>query len=294
MTQRIGRVVVSSGNHCVIDANGPELIPAKLARHLKPRPVAGDQVNWLRHGPGAFVESVIPRCNVIERGDFRGNPRALAANIDHLVIVLAPLPAPDTLLLDRFLVLASAAGISPLIWINKADIDDANNPLTTGVLSKRYTNLGVPWQSGSTLESHGIKTLQTTLGAGTAILVGQSGVGKSSLTQKLVPDLALRIGAVSEASGQGRHTTTETTLFNTPNGGALIDSPGVRTLRLAHLTPAEITAGFPEIADKMGRCRFRDCRHLSEPDCAIRQAIETGEIAHERLKNWRRLVDETS
>ncbi|MBS3785674.1 MAG: ribosome small subunit-dependent GTPase A [Gammaproteobacteria bacterium] len=292
MTHRVGRVVMSSGNHCVIDAGEPALIPAKLARHLKPRPVAGDQVNWLRHGPGAFVESVVPRRNVIERGDFRGNPRALAANIEYLVIVLAPLPAPDTLLLDRFLVLASAAAITPLIWINKTDIDDAKNPLTTGVLSRRYTELGIPWQTGSSLLSKGIDTLEATLGTGTAILVGQSGVGKSSLTQKLVPDLALRIGAVSEASGQGRHTTTETTLFNTPNGGALIDSPGVRTLRLAHLTPTQITSGFPEIADRIGHCRFRDCRHLSEPDCAIQKAVQAGEIAHERLNNWRRLVDD--
>lgn len=294
MKHRVGRVVVSSGNHCVIDANESELIPAKLARHLRPRPVAGDQVNWLRHGPGAFVDSVITRRNVIERGDFRGYPRALAANIDYLVIVLAPLPLPDTLLLDRFLVLAATAEISPLIWINKADLDDPNNPLTTGALSKRYSNLGIPWLTGSTLKEQGIDALQKTLGTGTAILVGQSGVGKSSLTQKLVPDLALRIGAVSEASGQGRHTTTETTLFNSPSGGALIDSPGVRTLRLAHLTPAQITAGFPEIADRTGHCRFRDCRHLSEPECAVQQALNAGDIAHERLQNWRRLVDEAS
>lgn len=294
MTQTPGRVIVSSGNHCVIEANEPDLIPAKLARHLKPRPVAGDRVHWMRDGQSAFVESVLPRRNVIERGDFRGNPRALAANIDYLVIVLAPLPMPDTLLLDRFLVLASAADIAPLIWINKVDLENTTTALSAGVLQKRYHALGISWQTGSALTGKGLATLETILGKGTSILVGQSGVGKSSLTQKLVPDLALRVGEVSAASGQGRHTTTETTLFNTPGGGALIDSPGVRTLRLAHLSTREITAGFPEIARTMGQCRFRDCHHLSEPDCAIQRAVEAGEIATERLNNWRRLMAEAS
>lgn len=289
-----GRVVTSTGNHCVVADQHGALHRCQLQRRGGPRPVCGDAVDWHADAGTAYVQTIHPRRNVIERGDFRGRPRPLAANIDRLILVLASAPAPDELLIDRYLVLARAADIPLLFWMNKCDLPDSVTGASLTALQQRYEALGLPVLRGSAETGEGIDTLKTQIHEETVILVGQSGVGKTSLTQRLIPTLALRTGQISEASGQGRHTTTDTRLFPRPEGGFLIDSPGVRTLRLDHLSPQDVAAGFPEIADAARYCRFRDCRHLNEPQCAVQAALEQGRIESSRLANWRRLVAETA
>jgi len=293
MTTFKGRVVMSTGDHCLVADSANEIHRCQLRSKRKQRPVCGDWVQWQAEAAGNVIEAIQPRGNVIERGDFRGHPRPLAANIDQLILVIAPEPAPDTLLIDRYLVLAEAVGIPLFIYINKTDLLTAENESVIEPVVERYQTLGVELARGSTQDPASIERARSMTAGRTVILVGQSGVGKSSLTQALIPSLELRIGDISEISGQGRHTTTETTLFAREDGGALIDSPGVRTLRLDHLTPDQITAGFRDIAAWAEQCRFRDCRHDAEPGCAVAGAVARGELAAERVDNWRRLCTES-
>jgi ribosome biogenesis GTPase len=181
-------------------------------------------------------------------------------------------------------------GISPVLVINKIDL------LTQDPLEKLKNRLkpyeDIPYSViyASCKESHGLDNLNKHLQDKTSILVGQSGVGKSSLIQKLLPNEELRIGALSESSGLGQHTTTATRLYHFPAGGELIDSPGVRSFRLGHVGRNQLTDGFIEFRPYQGHCKFSDCRHKTEPDCAIREAVETGKISQERYDSYQRLL----
>lgn len=290
---RPGRVLVCHGRQSVVEDAEGGLHRCGQRRRLDERPLCGDRVVWRPTEPGEGVlESVQPRRTVLARGDFRNQARATAANVDAMVVVLSPRPAVDRALLDRYLVLARALGLEALAWMSKLDLlcegeSDAAFEELAG-----YGELGCEVRGGSSQDGRGLERLQAWLAGRFSILVGASGVGKSSLVNALIPDLELRIGALSEASGLGRHTTTATTLFHLPGGGDLIDSPGIRALRLGHLNPGEILAGFPEIASQAGRCHYRDCRHHVEPGCAVRAAAAAGEIKGHRLENFQRLLRE--
>lgn len=289
---RPGLVVASYGRDCVVETDDGALRRCHLRRRggRATRPVCGDRVRWRASDAEGVIERIEPRQSVVERGDFRGRPRPLAANVSRLVIVLAEPPGVDAALLDRYLVLAGELGLGTLIWLNKADALTAPRRRAIDAILQRYRALGETVLSGSAAEGAGLDGLRQAVAGETVILVGQSGVGKSSLVQALVPDLELRTGALSVASGQGRHTTSTTTLHHLPGGGSLIDSPGVRTLRLDHVTPAAITRGFPEISRHTAACRFRDCQHDREPGCAVKAAVARGEIHPERLASWRSLL----
>lgn len=292
MSTQQGVVVTSTGNHCIVSDNHGALHRCQLRGRRGQRPVCGDWVSWQPLEQGGVIESISPRRNVLERGDFRGHPRALAANIDRLLLVIAPVPKPDRLLMDRYCVLAHAMSLDLTIWVNKADIADEDDALTQVI--EQYAAFGLTTLRGSALTGDGMAALERLIAGESVILAGQSGVGKSSLTQRLIPHLDLRIGEISSASGQGRHTTTETTRFARPQGGALIDSPGVRTLRLDHLSPRAVLHGFPEIASVTQQCRFRDCHHSQEPDCAVKAAIASAAIDPQRLESWRTLTAEST
>ena len=142
----------------------------------------------------------------------------------------------------------------------------------------------------SALAGEGLDALRARLTGHCSILVGQSGVGKSSLIKRLLPDHDITVGKLSVASGLGKHTTTATTLYHLPNGGRLIDSPGVRDFRLGAVPPAELARGFREFQPCLGHCKFNDCRHLSEPGCAVIDAVTDGRISARRLESYRRLL----
>jgi len=289
-----GRVIVSNRNHCLVADSSGALHRCHPRSRRSPRPVCGDRVDWCADATAGWIDAIQPRRNLIERGDFRGRPRGLAANIDRIVVVIAPQPAPDALLIDRYIVLSEALDIPLLVWGHKQDLAPVTPTAAMRALETRCERQGIPLLMGSIMTDNGLARLRTATRHETLILVGQSGVGKSSITQALVPTASRRIGEISATSGQGRHTTSATTWFERPDGGALIDSPGVRTLRLDHLTTDAVDAAYPDIADATRHCRFNDCRHGHEPDCAVQQGLASGAIDADQWRRWQRLREETS
>ena len=255
--------------------------------------VTGDRVVWR---PGKSKTGVIvARCereNLLQRPDNFGALKPVAANIDHIILVIAPEPEPHDNLIDRYLVASESTGIPAVILLNKTDLITDRNRAAIDDLLARYQALGYPVIRTSAAESgdQPAPEVLTLVQGRTSVFVGQSGVGKSSIIQTLLPDEAIRVGAVSESTRKGIHTTTTARLFHLPWGGDLIDSPGIREFGLWHMTPQEIEYGFREIRDLIGHCRFRNCRHLGDPGCAIEAAAAAGRIRPERLRSFHRIL----
>ncbi|MFW6345626.1 MAG: small ribosomal subunit biogenesis GTPase RsgA [Halomonas sp.] len=293
-----GRVVAHFGRTLDVRPDtGGEAVRCHLRANLEGL-VTGDRVIWRgRQDPeGKVVEGVVvargERESVLERPDARGLLKPVAANIDQILVVFAVEPAPHANLIDRYLVAAEATGIAPVLVLNKIDL----LPPTGGELRDllaRYEALGYPVVSTTTEREDGLAALHARLAGRTSVFVGQSGVGKSSLIDRLLPDEELRIGALSKDSRKGTHTTTTARLYALPAAasGELIDSPGIREFGLVHLDEQQVAEGFIEFRDHLGHCRFRDCRHRHEPGCALLEAVERGEIHPERFASYRRIVD---
>jgi len=275
-----GRVVIAYSQDSLVETADGGLLRCQSRRSVG-KPVCGDYVRFARSGADSgVVERIEERRNVIARANFRNELRPIAANVDLMVVVVATRPGFERLLIDRYLVLAEQLGVEALVWVNKLDLLTPEQQRALLADLAVYQRLGYRVLAGSAASGMGIDALQAALDGRTGILVGQSGVGKSSLIKRLIPDIELRIGALSEASGLGKHTTTETTLYHLPGGGDLIDSPGIRTLRLSHLDAPALQAGFKEIKELAGQCRFPDCRHRGEPGCAVTAAgtVDTGRL----------------
>lgn len=286
------RVIVSFGADSIIETADGQLYRA-LTRRRTGRAITGDRVDWSGQPPyQVAIERIHPRRNTLVRTNYRGQEKPLAANLDQLAIVCAPEPTPDRRLLDRYLVLAASLDVDPVVVINKSDrlADGAADALRAALAGVHAR--GCPLHTVSCVTGEGLDDLAAILAGQTSLLVGQSGVGKSSLINALVPDRQARTQAISEASGQGRHTTTETTLYPLADGGTLVDSPGVRILRLAHLPRDVIESGFPDIAPYAEACEFRDCGHDREPGCAVRAAIDAGRVDAQRVESLRELLAE--
>ena len=284
-----GRVVIRHGASLGIEQADGRIVQCQTRQHIG-HPVCGDRVLWQSTGESTgVVTALLPRISVLSRPDYSGRDKPLAANLTQLVVVLAPRPEPSGYLLDQYLVTAELIGVKPLIAINKIDL--LQGPALKAFLSDfaHYEEIGYPLVQVSAKREHGLDALVERLNQETSILVGQSGVGKSSLINALLPDLEVETGRLSEATGLGRHTTSTATLYKLPQGGELIDSPGVRSFRLTDLTREELEQGFPEFRPFIGQCRFHNCTHDHEPDCAILAAVERGEILPQRLANFHRL-----
>jgi ribosome biogenesis GTPase / thiamine phosphate phosphatase len=252
----------------------------------------GDHVIF-RRGPGTgIVESVLPRRSLMARPDNSGNLRPLAANVDLMTIVFAPRPEAHQNLIDRYLVAAVSLGITPLLVCNKIDLVE-QSPGSVRELIDLYAQLNVPVIEVSTKRQTGLDQLQSALTNKTTVLVGQSGVGKSSILNSLIPDASAQIGDLSQVA-KGRHTTTKSQYYNLPFGGGLIDSPGIREFGLWHMSPRDVAAGFSEFRPLLGTCRFRDCQHQNEPGCAVLEAVETGIIDRRRYTSFAQIVRDLS
>lgn len=259
--------------------------------------VTGDRVVW-RAGGGktGVVVAREERTALLQRPDNFGNLRPVAANIDHIILVIAPEPEPHDNLIDRYLVASENTGIPVVILLNKSDLLTPHNRPSIEPLLARYEALGYEVVQTSALssapvaEQESAAPVQALVTGRTSVFVGQSGVGKSSIIQTLLPDETLRVGPLSESTGKGTHTTTTAKLFHLPCGGDLIDSPGIREFGLWHMTPKEIEYGFREIRDLIGTCKFRNCSHQNDPGCALNHAAETGAISAERLHSFHRIL----
>jgi len=289
-TTRSGLVIVNYGKSLLIEDSNGELIRCVPRRSLDPI-VCGDRIAWEPAGDGTgVVTGIETRDTILNRTDDNNRARPLAANLDQIVIVAATEPALDEFLVDKYTVAAELVGVQPLLVINKTDLLDDNARAALEQRVADYAAIGYRVLFASAQKNTGMAELEQALTGRTSILVGQSGVGKSSLINRLLPELDITIGRLSDASGQGRHTTTATTLYHLSCGGKLIDSPGVRDFRLGHTGAGELEHGFREFRDCLGQCKFHNCRHLTEPECAVASAAQQHRINPRRLESYRQLV----
>jgi ribosome biogenesis GTPase len=290
---RSGLVIINYSKHQLVeDATGN--LHRCVARRGLPQIVCGDVVEWLPTGDGTgVIETIMPRRSVLQRTTGNTTRRPLAANIDQIIIEAALEPALDSFLIDKYTIAAELARTEPLIVINKADLLRPKARGRIEDLMDEYQAIGYTVLLTSALHNTGIEAFMDCLTNKTSILVGQSGVGKSSLIKRLLPDHDITVGKLSAASGLGKHTTTATTLYHLPHGGMLIDSPGVRDFRLGDVPATELAQGFREFQPWLGHCKFNDCRHLSEPGCAINAALTDGHISARRMESYRKLLQGT-
>lgn len=300
-TGRPGRVTAHHGHLVEVEDDQGVRWRCQLRMKLEPL-VVGDHVYWEPTGEpeGGVVVAVQPRTRALVRPDPHGRLKAVAANVDLMVVVFAPLPAPSSILLDRYLVAAELSGIEPQLVLNKKELLQQESDSGGGVspqaveeLLRMYRETGYSVLEVSAHEGEGLETLRKRLTGHTAVLVGQSGVGKSALVNALLPAAQRRTGEVSK-SGLGQHTTADTRLFHLPGlsgRASLIDSPGIREFGLWHIDEEELLRGYRELAELSEHCRFRNCSHRHEPGCAIRQAAEEGRIHPRRLENFFRIAD---
>lgn len=272
-----GQVVAAHGRHFLVQTLQGEALDC-ITRGRKQDVVCGDRVELSLTAQGqGIIEKVLPRSSLFKRADaFRTKP--IAANVSQVAIIVAPRPSWSEELLQRCLLAAESQHLPVLIIANKADLPEHRSMLETLSL---YEKLGYPVIPLSAKQDIG--TLRARLQGRLTLLAGQSGMGKSTLINALFPHADARVEAFSEALDSGRHTTTHSRLYPLDEASAVIDSPGFQEFALAHLSRADIEAAMPDFRPYLGHCRFRDCRHDAEPNCALRQAVEAGHMARKRL-----------
>jgi len=286
-----GLIIAHFGTQVSVESASGESQRCHLRANLEGL-VTGDRVVWCEGEPTGVVVAQLERDSVLTRPDSQGKIKPVAANIDQIIIVLAPLPHPHANLIDRYLVAAETVGIEPVILLNKTDLlaEDPEQQEKIEALLNIYPQLNYRVLHSSCKTDEGMSELFAALEGRTSVFVGQSGVGKSSLVNKLLPEVDLRVSALSESTQKGVHTTTTAQLFHLPSGGTLIDSPGIREFGLWHMSREDIEAGFREFHPFLGHCKFRDCIHEQEPQCALLDATERGDISETRLASYRHMV----
>ncbi|HET6630080.1 MAG TPA: ribosome small subunit-dependent GTPase A [Woeseiaceae bacterium] len=254
------------------------------------QPVCGDRVEAvpLPNEPDWLITGLLPRANELTRPNMRGGVEVLAANLDALVVVTADFPAADWFIADRYLCAAELMGAAAAVAFNKIDLG-AIQPASMQALAE-YHSIGYATLRLSAGRNENVGALLEFLAGRRAILVGQSGVGKSSLINRLVEDSLLPTGAVSKSRREGRHTTANSVMLSLPNGGAVIDSPGVRDYAPAVAGPAEVARGFREVCEAAAECRFANCRHLREPGCEVKARVADGRIGARRYESYKRML----
>jgi ribosome biogenesis GTPase len=280
------QVVAAFGRQVLVrDADG-------TVREARPRGrrldiVCGDRVRCehdARHDETLVVE-VLPRHGALYRSNARGRAEPVVANISRLIAVVAPAPAPDLFVVDRYLAAAASSGIGALVLLNKADLPERAQ---LRAALEPYAAAGYPLLECRRDVPESVAALAEALRGQTGVLVGQSGVGKSSLVSALLPDVDIATNSL-DRDLEGRHTTTASRLYDLPGGGTLIDSPGVRDFAPAIDALEPRSLGFIEIDQLAPGCRFLDCRHMREPGCAVIAAVESGRLDARRYESYRRL-----
>ena len=274
-----GKVITRYGQRQLVETNNGEIFQC-LSRQNIGFSVAGDEVLFQKTKQDeAIVTAIYPRRNEPQRKD-----KLIAANVDQLWLVIALEPHYEFDLIDRYLIMAENSNLPIGIVINKIELSKNEKQLNEDF--EHYINLGYEIHSLSVKSGINVDTFKEKLVNKSHIFLGQSGVGKSSLINSLIPDLELRVNEISIKSKLGKHTTTNTTLYHIPSGGDLMDSPGVREFQLDNLSEEQIVRGFREFKALSDKCRFRNCRHINEPDCAIKVALENGDISNNRYESY--------
>lgn len=284
-----GLVIKRYSRHALVEDNTGGIINCSIRPTIDTL-VAGDRVAWQKSAVNqGVIVSRHPRSSIIGRPSKQGILKPIAANITQLIIVVAPIPEISWLLLDSYLVMADYLSLSACIVLNKMDLSDASlqqqlyeryHPLQYSIVMTGWNNPVGDALLNASLQNH------------VSVVVGQSGVGKSSLIEKLLPELSstIQTGDISTSSQLGCHTTRNSCLYHLPNGGALIDSPGVRELRLWHIPTSSVTAGFRELHPLVSNCKFRNCNHQDDSGCAIITAVKNNLIALQRYENYVKII----
>ena len=287
MTATTALVVATYSRRMLLQLSDGRRVDARI-KGKRIKPVCGDRVEAepLPDEPDWMITAICSRRNQLTRPNLRGKVEVLAANIDRLLVMAAPAPEPDWSIVDRYLCAAELIDASAAVVFNKNDLqgDESVDPVLDD-----YARIGYRTVRCSAKTGHNIEAVNALLRDGVSIIVGQSGVGKSSLINRLLQDERLRVASISDKSREGRHTTVNSALLQLPDGGAVIDSPGVRDYAPA-LQPDEVVVGYREIAAAGQGCRFANCRHLREPGCAVKLAVEEGAISRRRYDSYRHLL----
>jgi len=282
-----GLVVAHLGQGIAVEHRG-QIALCQTLRKLDTVAV-GDKVLWSEAGSGqGRIEEILPRHSLLMRPARNGKTRPVAANIDTVMVIFAMEPHYDCLLIDQYLAICENSNFKAALVLNKADLpltDAAENDLAV------YVALGYPLYQVSAKTGRGLDQLKQALQNQVSIFTGQSGVGKSSLTNVFIPDKDIKINTISASAKLGRHTTTAATLYHLQEGGDLIDSPGVAIFGLADLSASELAYGYREFRPLIGHCQFNDCRHEQDKGCAIRAAVENGTIASSRYQRFLKLKE---
>ena len=292
LAQEYGLVIRCFGRQAEVETTAKQRILCSVRTHIETI-VAGDIVVWQAttkdHG---VILSCTPRHSVLTRPDRHKSDKPVAANISQMIIVVAPIPEINWLLLDSYLVMAEISKIKPCIILNKADLP---HELIYKEIELTYIPLGYSILTLSRISPSNYPVLEKILSGETSVFVGQSGVGKSSIISKLLPQESIAVGSVSDSAQLGRHTTTNSQYYHLPAGGALIDSPGIRSLHLGERNKETIISGFKELKKLAVQCKFSNCNHSENtPQCAVQAALAQNKISPRRFNSFLYLINQIS
>jgi ribosome biogenesis GTPase len=293
--QQSGRVISRFGKHAIVEDEQHVNHKCHIRRTVE-SVVCGDHVLFrasesAEERDRGIIEVVLDRKSTLTRPDYYDGVKPIAANIDQIIVVSSIVPALSPHIIDRYLVACEDAKISPVLVINKIELLNEEELKAVSASLDIYRDIGYKVILTSCETDEGLRELSECLLDKVSVFVGQSGVGKSSIINQLLPDAAEAVGDISANSGLGQHTTTASKLLHFASGGELIDSPGVREFGLWHLSADAVTNGFIEFRDYIGGCKFSDCKHRQDPGCLITQAVNEGKICEARYMSYLKIID---